>query len=339
MILLDHSFEMLLKAAIVFRGGRIRERRGSKTIGLDACVRKGLTDSSVKFLTENQALTIQAINGVRDACYHYYVDISEALLYFHAQAGMTLFRDLCRTALNRDLVDLLPERVLPLSSKPPMDLAMLFDHEAAEIINLLAPGRRRVMEAAARLKPLAILDMAIQGEKSEPSDAHLRKMLTRLKATPWSDVFPGVAALDTSSEGDGPFVQIRIDKKEGIPVRLVPENSPETTVLAVKRLNELDYYSLTPTDLQKKVEMTMPKMIALIRHLRLTEDSTYYKEFRMGKRTTMKRYSAASIGAIKTSLSEVNMSEIWDRHGADLRGHARRPHRKAPSHNLEPGIH
>jgi hypothetical protein len=42
LILLDHSFEMLFKAIILHRGGRIREPRSAQTIGFDACVRKGL---------------------------------------------------------------------------------------------------------------------------------------------------------------------------------------------------------------------------------------------------------------------------------------------------------
>jgi hypothetical protein len=40
LILLDHSFEMLLKASILHRGGRIREPRAKQTVGFDACVRK-----------------------------------------------------------------------------------------------------------------------------------------------------------------------------------------------------------------------------------------------------------------------------------------------------------
>jgi hypothetical protein len=55
LILLDHAFEMLRKAAILHRGGRIRERRARETIGFDACVRRGLSDGRIKFLTE-QAL-------------------------------------------------------------------------------------------------------------------------------------------------------------------------------------------------------------------------------------------------------------------------------------------
>lgn len=38
LILLDHSFEMLLKAAIVHRGGKIRKNRESQTIGFDECL-------------------------------------------------------------------------------------------------------------------------------------------------------------------------------------------------------------------------------------------------------------------------------------------------------------
>lgn len=280
MILLDHAFEMLLKAALLHRGGKIREKDSPKTIGLDACIRKALTDASVKFLDDNQALTIQAINSIRDACYHYYVEVSEQLLYFHAQAGMTLFRDLCRSAFGKELKDVLPERVLPLSATPPVELSMLFDQEAKEIKKLLAPRKRRAMEAAARLRPLAILDNALQGQKMEPSDQQLKNMLSRLKAASWTEVFPGVSALTTSADSTGPSVQIRLDKKEGIPVRLVPEGTPDASVVAIKRVNELDYYSLSPAALQKKLGITMPRMVALVRHLGLDKDDAYFREFR-----------------------------------------------------------
>jgi hypothetical protein len=41
LILLDHSFEMLLKACILQRGGRIRDRGARDTIGFEACVQRG----------------------------------------------------------------------------------------------------------------------------------------------------------------------------------------------------------------------------------------------------------------------------------------------------------
>lgn len=46
LIFLDHSFEMLLKAAILHKGGKIRERRAKNTLGFDACVRRGLSDAT-----------------------------------------------------------------------------------------------------------------------------------------------------------------------------------------------------------------------------------------------------------------------------------------------------
>jgi hypothetical protein len=71
LIFLDHGFEMLLKAGILNRGGKIRERRAKQTLGFDACVRKALTDGEIKFLSNEQALTLQAVNGLRDAAQHH----------------------------------------------------------------------------------------------------------------------------------------------------------------------------------------------------------------------------------------------------------------------------
>ena len=96
LIFLDHGFEMFLKAAILHRGGKILERRAKQTIGFDHCVRKALTEGDIQFLNEEQALTLQMINGFRDAAQHHLLDLSEQLLYTSTQAGVTLFRDLYR---------------------------------------------------------------------------------------------------------------------------------------------------------------------------------------------------------------------------------------------------
>jgi hypothetical protein len=76
LVLLDRSFELLLKSIIVYKGGRIREPRATETIGFDACIRKCISDVQVKCLTEEEALTIQIVNSLRDAAQHYIVDVS-----------------------------------------------------------------------------------------------------------------------------------------------------------------------------------------------------------------------------------------------------------------------
>ena len=67
LIQLDHCFEMLMKAAILHRGGKIRDKRAKETIGFDTCIRRSLNDGKIKYLNENQALVLQTINGLRDA--------------------------------------------------------------------------------------------------------------------------------------------------------------------------------------------------------------------------------------------------------------------------------
>jgi len=143
LIQLDHGFEMLMKAAILHRGGRIREKRAKETIGFDACVRRSLSDGTIKYLSEEQALVLQTINGLRDAAQHHLLEISEGQLYVHVQSGVTLFRDLLKSVFDQDLASHLPTRVLPVSISPPTDLATLYYSEVAEIKKLLKPGRRR----------------------------------------------------------------------------------------------------------------------------------------------------------------------------------------------------
>ena len=139
LILLDHAFEMLLKAGILNKGGKIRQPRARQTIGFDESVRKAHSEAGIKFLSDEQVLLLQALNSLRDAAQHHLLDISEQHLYIQAQAGLTLFRDLYRSLFRLELRDELPARVLPLSTTPPTDLANLFGHEIAEIRKLLKP--------------------------------------------------------------------------------------------------------------------------------------------------------------------------------------------------------
>ena len=59
LLLLDRAFELLLKAAILHKGGRIREKGEKETFGHDKCVRVCLSDRKVACITSEQALTIR----------------------------------------------------------------------------------------------------------------------------------------------------------------------------------------------------------------------------------------------------------------------------------------
>jgi hypothetical protein len=306
---------MLFKAIILHRGGRIREPRATQTIGFDASVRKGLSDAKVKFLTDHQALAVQMINSLRDAAQHHILDISEAHLYIQAQAGLSLFRDLFKSAFQKELQSHLPPRVLPLSTSPPTDLAALFDSETRDIRKLLAPGNRRRTEADARLRSLAIVEHSLRGQKTQPSAGELRRIASEITVgkKAWNEIFPGVATITLTTTGYGPSIDLRISKT-GVPVQLVPEGTPGATVVAVKRVEELGFYNLGRDQLAKKVGLTGPKTTAVIRFLKLKEDAESYKQISIGK-SKFDRYSQKAISAIQEALKKHDIDQIWKTHG------------------------
>ena len=312
MILLDHAFEMFLKGAILHRGGRIRDKRAKETIGFDTCIRRGLSDGSIRFLTEEQALVLQTINGLRDAAQHHLLDISENQLYMHIQSGVTLFRDLLKSIFGQELSVHLPKRVLPISTTPLMDLFTLFDSEVNEIRKLFGFSLRKKVAAEARLRPLVILDRTIKGEKGQPSNRELARVGKKLsEGTRWQDIFQGVSAIEITTDGTGPALSLRLSKKEGPPVQLVPEGTEGASVVAVKRVNELDFYNLGAKQLGEKFGVSLPKILAVIDYFDIRSNPDFYKEIKIGK-SVFKRYSQKAINEINVGLQRISINEIWE---------------------------
>ncbi len=314
LIFLDHSFEMLLKAAILYKGGRIRERRVKETYGFDNCIRKCLTDSQVKFLTDNQALILRIINNLRDATMHYIIQISEQQLYLHMQAGVTLFDDLLHLVFKKKLADYLPERILPVSTKPPNDIILLIDKEFSQIKNLIAHGVRQRTQAKARLRPIAIIENTIAEQQAQPGEGDLNQMLTRLaKGERWSTIFPGVATLHINTTESGPNISIRISKKEGSPIKLVKEGEKVEGIVAVKRVNEFDYYSMGLRSLTENLGLNIGsnRVLAVIEHLGIQKNSDYFKEISIGS-SKFKRYSKKAMELLKVEIPKLDMENLWN---------------------------
>jgi hypothetical protein len=314
LIFLDHAFEMLLKAGILAKGGKIREPREANTIGFDKCVRKALSEAA--FLTNEQALVLQTINGLRDAAQHHLVDLSEGQLYFHAQSGVTLFRDILQDVFAEELTDSLPARALPVSTVVPTDPLEMFASEVDTVRQLLAPGRRHRAEAEAKLRGLAIVDGALQGQLVQPSEAELHRLGKRLAAGEGFDqLFPGIGAVSFRTEGVGPSLSLRIAKKGGVPVTVVPEGTPGAAVVALKRVDELGFYNLGHNELAKKVGLTTNKTTAAIWFLDLKSDPDSYKEIAIGK-SRHQRYSQNAISRIAGLLTEQSADQLWEAYKA-----------------------
>jgi hypothetical protein len=134
----------------------------------------------------------------------------------------------------------------------------------------------------------------------------------------WEDLFPGAAAVEISAEGAGTSLSLRITKKEGVPVRLVPEGTAGESVVAVRRVNELDFYNLGHRQVAEKSKLTGPKLTALIRVYGLDADTEYCKEIKIGG-TTFKRYSQKVLPRIAEILQSESIEDIWRRSGMGAR--------------------
>lgn len=314
LILLDRAFELLLKSIIIFKGGRIREPYEKETIGFVKSVRKCISDVEVKCLSEEEGLTIQIVNSFRDAAQHDIVDLSEQELYLYCQAAVTLYKDLMKRVFGDDLKDHIPERVLPISTMPPTDLHSMAEADFKDIQALVAPGNRKQIEAKAKLKSLALVEASLSGMRSQPSDAEINKLVKEVRAgKTWRNLFPGIASLQLSTEGTGINVDIRITKRSGEPVHLVREGTPGATVLAVKRVNELDYYSMGLNQLAAKLGKSPPMTLALIRHTNIQDSDQYFREVRVGG-TRFRRYSQAALELLRNELPNLDLGEVWEQH-------------------------
>jgi hypothetical protein len=85
---------------------------------------------------------------------------------------------------------------------------------------------------------------------------------------------------------------------------MVPEGTPDSTLVAVKRVNELDFYSLGLRDLARKLGVNATRLLRLIQKDRMQEDSDFFEAIRIGK-STHKRYSGKCYEAIRASLNSL----------------------------------
>jgi hypothetical protein len=315
LILADHAFEMLLKAAIVHKGGRIRKRKDPNTLGFEGCINACLLEPKVKFLKNEEADTLRVLNGLRDGAQHHFILVSEQQLYTVIQAAVTLFDDLLARVFSQHLADHVPQRVLPISTLPPKDFPSLMDEEIASIRATFSKGTRRRSDARARLRTIALIDGALRQDPRHPSDAELHAKLTELASTDWKKVFPGAASLTISVDGGGHPVSLRLTKTDGIPVHLVKEGDPAATITAVKKVDALSFYNLNLTAVAAEVGLSSPKTLAVIRFLKLQQDEECFKEFRIGK-SVFHRYSPTAIARIREAMPGLDMGKVWLQFGS-----------------------
>jgi hypothetical protein len=313
LMLLQHAFEMLLKAAIYKERGRLHEPRGRETHKFLKCV--AVAQSDLGILTPANATYLRILSGLRDHSTHFFHVIAEGMLYVQAQAGVTTFSDILRACFDENLADYLPTRVLPICTQPPTDLHVLVDDQFTHVAAMLASGRRQRAKASAIVRPYLVMDSNVDGEGQQPTEAEVNRTLDRLATgEKWQDVFPGVARLNVETEGSGINMAIRLTKTEGMPVHIIaPKDAEPGTPVVLKRVNELGYYTLNVTAVAGKVGLTVPRTLAVIRHLNIQADPEYFKEIPIDSQI-YRRYSQKAVAKLKEEIPKLDMAQVWRTH-------------------------
>lgn len=317
LILMQHAFEMLLKATILQHTGSIHAKGEKYTYGFDKCL--SVISQELKILKEDERATLSILDAQRDQAAHYYIEISEDVLYVHAQSGVTLFDELLKRTFSKSLSDHLPSRVLPVSTRPPRDLALLLNSELAEVDRLLAAGKRQGAHAAAKLRTiLAFTSGARQNEGERVTESQIDAVIAkRRKRQEWSVILPEIAQLTLSTDGTGIPISMRIAKDAQIAFKIArPGDTIEGTLLK-QEIDPWTVFTMGRDDLANKLGISGPRTHALIYELNLQGDAECYRELRR-KSQVFKGYSAKALNQLREAIKTVDIEQIWQRHRPKL---------------------
>ncbi|MGH7641717.1 MAG: hypothetical protein ACRENX_01640 [Candidatus Dormibacteria bacterium] len=308
---LQHSFEMLLKAALVHKHVRVFDPSLGRSIGFGKCLNLGREHLA---LGEHEVGTLRAIDALRDEEQHWHVAPSEGILYVYARAGVTLFDEVLQRCFQERLETYLPSRVLPLSSDPPRDIQLLIDEECSQIRQLLAPHRRRRADARAHVRCLLALEAHVTGEVSvsmhdiERVERGVRAGKSRGQA------FPRLAELDSQVSGTGLAVAVRFSKVTGLPVTFVPDGNAGD-VAAVREVDLQSKFHWSKPELARKLGLSLPRCYALRVVLGIEDENDCRHDFVFGS-SVHRQYSDTALVRMRRALETIDMDQVWQ----DYRG-------------------
>jgi hypothetical protein len=298
---------MLLKAVMSQARVRVFDKDTGKSFGFEKCLRLCQANHG---LTEQEAGVMRAVDTLRDAAQHWFVFVSEDILYMHTRALVTAFDAYMKRALDDDLSSHIPPRVLPVSTKPPGDLEFLVDKEYKLITELLKPGRRQRDEARARIRSLLAIE-ALVAEEVEISEKDIDRIERAMRAgEELGKVFPRLIAVSTETAGEGVTLKVHFSKKEGAPVRYVGGDDPDDAA-AVREVDLRKKFYMGAKELAKAIKLTPPKAKALRWHLGIDEDKSCRHEFEFG-RSKFACFSDNARTKMKQALDGgIDMKQVW----------------------------
>lgn len=318
LILLHHSFEMMLKSLIVDRTGTAFDEERGFSYTFDTCLR--LAAEHLGLIDKDQRQFVSMLDNLRDHAMHYYQEISEPMLYIFAQASVSLFNDLIRKANGMGLLDFLPGRVLPICSIPPQQLGRVLDDEFTRLRELLQQPDLPKQRAIAMLRPLMAFKINPAEQQRRMTPAELEVALENLSAAEsWRVAFPEIAKFNFTSDGDGMAIGFKVvkDSPEARPVRVLKPGDPEQPegFIIHKEVNIFDKFNLGLDQLATKLGVSRWRTIAMIREYKLESDDECFREVKIGSQG-YKRYSMKALELLRGKIDTVE--SCWATHGYAL---------------------
>lgn len=303
---LQHTCEMLIKAALLQKGANIFDKKSGRSLSFEKCINLARQNCG---LSESSAGTMRAIDSLRDAEQHWIVVVEEDILYLHARALVTAVDEVLKSVFNDDLSSHLPTRVLPVSLIPPQKIDYLLDREYKKIGGLLTPGRRARDEARGRIRALLAMESHAVDEVAV-SEKDINRIERAIKSGKGAGtVFPRLVTINTEITGVGINVTVHFTKKKGAPVKFVSGDDTEEAG-AIREIDLQKKYHLQRKELAKTVGLTTPKAAMLRSHLKIDGDRGCSHTFEFGSQRIF-CYSDNAVRKIEDWLGKNNIEDLW----------------------------
>ncbi|WP_394652577.1 hypothetical protein, partial [uncultured Sphingomonas sp.] len=193
--------------------------------------------------------------------------------------------------------------------KPPGDFEFLVDKEFNYVNELLQPGRRARDEARARIRSLLALE-AIVTDKVEISERDIDRIEKAMRGgAEFTAVFPRLATVGTTTEGEGVNLVVHFTKKQGAPVHYVGGDDP-TAAAAVRNVDLRAKFHMQRNELAEKVGLNVRKAKVLRDHLGIDGDPNCCHVFEFGSQKHP-CFSDNALRRMQEALAEIDMDELW----------------------------
>ena len=303
---LQHAAEMLLKAGLVQRGVGVFDKKSGKSKGFSACLNLATQHLAA---SEEERGAFRSLDAQRDGEQHWLIVLSEQVMFLQVRAFITAFDDLLHRIFGERLADLMPARVLPVSTSPlTADIVTLFDSEFECIKDLLKPGKRKRDEALGRIRQL----LAVEGhvadvDLSEKDVARVEAGIR--KGGTLAQVFPRLASLGATVTGMGPEVRVVITKRDGAAVHFV-KGDDATNAFAYREVDLQNRFKYSAYELADHAGVARHKAPSLRKHIGLDNDPELFHEFVFHSQR-IRRYSDKAVEALRASAAEIDIDAIY----------------------------